>query len=181
MHIYRQTWRANSTCERLRMLPVTGGSAFVQAVTQGLGNSATHAIVLLHAPYQALVNGRDQATVQAFDMRSPAEYYDQKLVSILNAQNAPLPGTTLQGSNTSVMFLFDMYDDKTDSPGPVSLAALNAYLLNSYDVFLNSSDVANNYGTLTLNSKSLTFRNFKSLGTNPNNGGINIVQFDYDN
>jgi pimeloyl-ACP methyl ester carboxylesterase len=179
MHIYRLSWRANSTCERLPVLPKTGGSAFVQALNQGIATSPLHTFVIVRAPYQALYAGRDQASVTAFDAKTPPDYYDQKTVSLLTNENAPPAGTSAQGSNTSYLFLFDMYSDRSDVPGPVPVAALNAYLINSYDIFLNATAVASNYGIVTLNSKTVAFRSYKSLATNQNTGGYNLVQFDY--
>jgi pimeloyl-ACP methyl ester carboxylesterase len=180
MHIYRQPWRVNSQCERLRVMPKTGGSAFVQALTQGIATSALHTFVIVHTPFQALYAGRDQASISAYDAKTPPDYYDQKTVSLLTNENAPPAGTSAQGSNTAFLYLFDMYSDRADVPGPVPVAALNAYLINSYDIFLNATAVASNYGTVTLNAKTIAFRSYKSAATNQNTGGYNLVEFDYN-
>jgi pimeloyl-ACP methyl ester carboxylesterase len=180
MHIYRQPWRASSTCERLRVMPKTGGSTFAQAIYQGIATSALHSIVILHAPFQALYSGRDQASIDAYDMNTPPDYYAQKSVDLINAATAPPPGSSAQGSNTSMLFAFDMYSDKSDAPGPIPVAALNAYLINSYDVFLNATTVSANYGILKLNAKSLAFRCYRTAGASANTGGFNLVQFDYN-
>ena len=154
--------------------------AFAQAITQGIATSALHSIVIVHTPYQALYSGRDQASIDAYDENTPPDYYAAKSVDVINASTAPPSGSAAQGSNTSMMFAFDMYSDRSDAPGPIPVAALNAYLINSYDVFLNATTVFANYAVASLNAKALAFRCYKTAASSSNTGGYNLVQFDYN-
>lgn len=179
MHIYRQSWRANSQNERLRILPKSGGSAYVQAIVQGFTLGSTHSLAWVFSPYRAIYNNRDRLTLESYDGATPPDYYDYKKVELATTQTAPAAGVSAQGSNTVHMFVFDVSADKTDGAGSAPAAALNTYGVNSYDAFMNATNVSLNYSKITFNAKTLALLNFKSQGSNPNNGGISILQFDY--
>ncbi len=179
MHIYRQSWRSDSRFERLRILPKTGGSAVLQAFRDALPLSGAHALTIVHTPYQASYNGRDRITVEVIDQQNPPVYYDFKSKEVINENTGPLPSSTGAGANTFMIVLADFRADKVDSDGPETVASLNSWGVSSWDLFMNSSDVSLNYGSVTANARKLAFRNFRSQGTTPNNGGLNIVQLDY--
>lgn len=172
-HIYKQTWRENSYFERVRMLPKSGGSAYVQGVLQGLVMNDKSAITLVHSPYQALYNGRDQSHVTA-----EIGDLNERTVSIINAGTAPTPGSGQQGSNTFMIFLFDHGANNTDGTGPVAVPALNTFGINAFDLYLDAVR-AGLYGSVKTNNKTLYYRNWRTLGTSPNNQGISICHFEY--
>lgn len=175
MHIYRQQFRANSAVERVRMIPRSGGIPMVQALNAAL-KTGTHGITLFHSQNQALVSGRDGIQAKRFD---PQFNPIGDPVTVTNAQNCP-PATAgaLTGS-TFLLCLLDYDLNGQDGTGPVGTPALNAYGINSFDLFLNATTTG--YQTqYVINTTTIGTLNYKSSGTpGTNNSGFNIVQWEY--
>lgn len=177
VHLYPQGWRAGSQFERIKMIPKSGGSGLVQSIQQALAVTQNNAVVLLYSPYRALYNGRNQCSILT-EIGEPSS----RTVNLINAQTAPAPGGAGSGSNTFMMFLTDSDGNQQDGSGPIPNPALNMFGINSYDVFLDAIR-AGLFGSLTMDSNTIQFLNWRSFETTPEskpyNNGITMVRFDY--
>ncbi len=164
MHIHRQPWRANSPYERLRMIPITGGSPWLQAFRSGLQVDPGTAVAIVHTQNQALVKGRDEATMDDID--------------ILTAGNAPTgAGTT--GGNTRFLCLSDYDHNGQSGTGPVSIPTMNTFGVNSFDYFMDAG-IAMQTSRAVVNNKIMQFIHWRSGDlVQEKLKGIVLLQFEY--
>jgi hypothetical protein len=161
--------------ERVRMIPRSGGIPMVQALNASL-KTGTHGITLIHSQNQALVSGRDGVLAKRFD---PQFNLIGDSVIVTNSQNCPPATAGALTGNTFLLCLLDYDLNGQDGTGPVGTPALNAYGINSFDLFLNATTTG--YQTqYVINTTTIGTLNYKSSGTpGTNNSGFNIVQWEY--
>jgi pimeloyl-ACP methyl ester carboxylesterase len=165
MHIHRQAWRSNSKWERIRMIPSSGGSSYLQAFRSGLCVNPNKGVTIVFAQNQSMISTRDGLDIDG--------------VQVLNTSNAPQSGAAVSGSNTMYMCLSDFDGNGQNGSGPASIPAMNTFGVNSFDMYLDAS-IANIQSLATMNNRVMAFLHWRSGDmTSEKLRGIVLLQFEY--
>lgn len=163
MHTYRQAFRDSSFYERVRMIPKSGGSGAVQSFASAIPVGPNHSVLFVYTPNRALYFGRNTLAINT--------------IETINDQTGPIATAAMQGSNTILMAYFDYQTDQKNGTGPMPIASMNTYGINSFDLFISAVSAGQGVDT-QLDTYNLKVKNWRSQGTLQNNNGLVWAQHD---